>query len=47
MKGNVEFRLSYAFYKHDADKPDKDASADDQLDTSGIALEITYRFNIF
>ncbi|MDA9762036.1 hypothetical protein N9C84_03090 [Desulfobacterales bacterium] len=46
QKGNVEVRLSYAFYKHDADGPE-DGSADDQLDTSGIALEISYRFNIF
>ncbi len=47
QKGNVEVRLSYAFYKHDADRPKDGYSADDKLDTSGIALEISYRFNIF
>ncbi len=47
QKGNMEVRLSYAFYKHDADGPEKGYSADDQLDTSGVSLEISYRFNIF
>ncbi|MFC1877149.1 Ig-like domain-containing protein [Thermodesulfobacteriota bacterium] len=47
QKGNVEVRLSYGFFKHDADGPKKGYSADDQLDTSGVALEISYRFNIF
>jgi hypothetical protein len=47
QKGNMEVRLSYAYFKHDADGPEKDYSADDQLDTSGVALEISYRFNIF
>jgi len=47
QKGNLEVRLSYGFFKHDADKPEKGYSADDQLDTSGVSLEISYRFNIF
>jgi hypothetical protein len=47
QKGNVEVRLGYGFFKHDADGAKKGYSADDELDTSGVSLEISYRFNIF
>ena len=47
QKGNVEVRLLYGFYKHDADGPEKGYSTNDELDTSGVSLEISYRFNIF
>ena len=33
QKGNVEVRLSYCYFEHDADGPEKGYSADDQLDT--------------
>ena len=48
QKGNLELRLGYGFFLHDADGADSSySSSDDQLDTSGVALELTYRFNIF
>jgi len=48
QKGDLELRLGYGFFLHDADGADSAySSADDQLDTSGISLEVTYRFNIF
>ena len=47
QKGNVEVRLLYGFFKHGADGPEKGYSTNDELDTSGVSLEISYRFNIF
>jgi hypothetical protein len=48
QKGNLELRLGYGYFLHDADGADSSySSSDDQLDTSGISLEVTYRFNIF
>ncbi len=48
QKNDWEFRLGYGSFLHDAKDPEEAySSAGDQLDTSGIALEISYRFNIF
>jgi hypothetical protein len=47
QKGNVEFRLGYGAYQHDAGSSKAGYDAGDPLDTSGIALELTYRFQLF
>lgn len=48
QKGSWEFRLNYGFFTHNAKGAEEDySSADEKLDTSGIAFEISYRFNIF
>jgi hypothetical protein len=47
QKGIMEVRLGYGAYQHDAKDPEEGFTADDKLDTSGVSLEITLRFNIF
>jgi opacity protein-like surface antigen len=45
LKGKWDFRLGYSFFKHDADSTlEGYTGSGDELDTSGIYLEVAYHF---
>ena len=45
LKGKWDFRLGYSFFKHDADGTQEGyTGSGDELDTSGIYLEVAYHF---